>query len=151
MKTKNDIIDFWKSKGLLNGLKSGSQTEWRCAKSFEDLSNILLNGYNETLNINREYFDKCNNPKFQSIIFPIIRRMICTNKPRLNRIIKPNEIIDALNQLTINDLLKHLDALSFPNYKNIKQYFRESQLIIMNFKKNIHFQYIKNNTSKKLV
>lgn len=100
LKTKKDILDFWRKLHFLDGLNEGSQNEWRCAKSFDLMANYL--------NDNKQY----SSFSYTFSTFPLIRRLICSERPRCHRIIKPNEIIVPMNTVKIGEMLKEVDTLS---------------------------------------
>lgn len=102
MKEKNEqILNTWRKIGFLQGLKEGSINEWRCAKSFDEMVNYCLNNKGNT------------NPVFETIIFPIIRRVLCTGKNRISRIIHPEELINSIKETTIKEALDIVD-ISLP-------------------------------------
>lgn len=105
MKQKNEeILARWRELGFLNGLKTGSINEWRCAKSYDDMANYLLSN---------------NNDYSTTLAFPFIRRVLCTRKKRLYRIIKPSEVIDFLNTTTVEDCLYFLSNSEIQETQNI--------------------------------
>lgn len=83
MKAKNEeILKRWRSYGFLKGLKEGSINEWRCAKSFQDMA---------------DFISADNEKKYASlyaVLFACIRRILCTGKKRLHRLLKPEELIE---------------------------------------------------------
>ena len=85
MKQKNEeILAKWRKIGLLKGLKEGSINEWRCAKSFDDLAQFLLS--------TEKYNALC------TVAFPFVRRVLCTGKKRLHRIIRPEEVCEFFEE-----------------------------------------------------
>jgi len=90
-KVNEDILAKWKGCGLLNGLKEGSTNEWRCAKSFDEMAIYCL-ANNTTIS-----------GSFGVMIFPIVRRALCTGKNRLTRIVQPEEIIKVLSETTVSE------------------------------------------------
>ena len=106
MKQKNEeILARWRELGFLEGLKIGSINEWRCAKSYDDMAKYLL------LSNNNDYST--------TLAFPFIRRVLCTRKKRLYRIIKPSEVIDFLNTTTVEDCLYFLSDSEIQEIQNI--------------------------------
>lgn len=91
---KQEVIKRWRTIGFLCKLKEGSINEWRCAKSYENMSNYLIE--------NPAY----NNDIFSVQCFAFIRRAICRGKQRLHRFIKPEEIIDFLTNTTMKELFE---------------------------------------------
>ena len=93
MKQKNEeILNKWKNLGLLVGLKEGSINEWRCAKSFENAANYILNNEYESYSL----------PVFA---FPFIRRVVCTGKKRLHRILTGEEVCRFLTSVTVSECM----------------------------------------------
>lgn len=92
MKQKNEeILMRWRNLGFLNGLKEGSINEWRCAKSFDNMANWIMSqpndcGYALTI-----------------LTFPMIRKVLCTGKNRLYRIIDAETIVDCFKNDTVRD------------------------------------------------
>ena len=103
MKQKNEeILKKWRSFGLLDGLKGGSINEWRCAKSFDDMAYYLIdNGYDGSF--------------LSVLVFPFIRKVLCSGKKRLHRLINPKEVIEFLETTTPNECFEY----AVKNRKNI--------------------------------
>lgn len=98
MKKQNEeILKRWRSLGLLVGLKEGSINEWRCAKSFENAANYILNNEYESYSLT-------------VFAFPFIRRVICTGKKRLHRILSGEEVCDFLTTVTIEECLTEMKS-----------------------------------------
>ena len=96
MKQVNEeILNRWRKLGLLQGLKEGSINEWRCAKSFENAANYILDNEYESYSL----------PIFA---FPFIRRVICTGKKRLHRILSGEEVCDFLTTVTVEECLTEM-------------------------------------------
>lgn len=110
-----EILEKWRKLGFLQGLKEGTQMEWRCAKSYELLCNFLEgNKYDD----NTIY-----------ILFPIIRRILTVNHPRPTRIIQAEELIENYLNSSISDIFL-IVPLSKNNYKMafIKNYLKHISL-----------------------
>lgn len=104
MKESNEkILKRWRDLGFLQGLKEGSQNEWRCAKSFELMAQYLMT------NEEKLRYTLCKSEATtnftQTVTFPIIRRLICIERPRVNRIIQPEEILDVLDSVTLDQAI----------------------------------------------
>lgn len=98
MRQENEkILEKWRSLGFLSGLKKGSTNEWRCAKSFNDIAEYLLKGDNDALG------------PIAVRSFPFIRKVLCTGKNRLYRLIKPEELVEFFNTATIKDCASLID------------------------------------------
>lgn len=96
MKRQNEeILNRWRSIGLLAGLKEGSINEWRCAKSFENVANYILNNKYESYSL-------------EVFAFPFIRRVLCTGKKRLYRILSGEEVCDFLTTVTVRDCVEYI-------------------------------------------
>lgn len=95
MKKQNEeILKKWRGLGLLAGLKEGSINEWRCAKSFDNVANYLLS-------------QEKNSQSLETYSFPFIRRVLCTGKKRLHRILSGEEVCDFLMGVTIDECLNY--------------------------------------------
>lgn len=97
MKQKNEeILNRWRKLGFLKGLKEGSINEWRCAKSFDNVANYLLmqDDASETL---------------QVFSFPFVRRVLCTGKKRIHRILTGEEVCDFLTTITVAECLTNME------------------------------------------
>jgi hypothetical protein len=98
MKQVNEeILNKWRKLGLLQGLKEGSINEWRCAKSFENAANCILNNEYESYSLT-------------VFAFPFIRRVICTGKKRLHRILIGEEVCDFLTTITVGECLTEMKS-----------------------------------------
>lgn len=108
MKESNEkILKRWRDLGFLQGLKEGSQSEWRCAKSFELLAQyFLINGSDRKLDfeMTREEIEKRN--LLEVLTFPIVRRLICGLRPRVNRIIQPEEIVEPFKNVVLREIFE---------------------------------------------
>lgn len=94
MKQKNEeILARWRSLGFLSGLKEGSINEWRCAKSFENAAIYLME-------------KEINSPTLETFAFPFIRRVLCTGKKRLHRILTAEEVCDFLSAVTVDECME---------------------------------------------
>jgi len=119
MKQKNEeILARWRSLGLLDGLKRGSINEWRCAKSFDDIAHFLL-----------ETDRYANNFGMEVVIFPFIRKVLCTGKKRLYRLIRPEEIFEFFKTTTPNDCIEYLNSLPVKQRKRRKMTY----ILLANF------------------
>ena len=100
MKQKNEeILNKWRTIGFLQGLKEGSINEWRCAKSFDDMVLFLL----------KQRDENCDKYACLDVFaFAFIRRVLCTGKKRLYRLIAPLEIINFFETTTLDDCLLFL-------------------------------------------
>lgn len=92
---KNEIIAKWKTLGFLKGLKDGSINEWRCAKSFDDIANFLVADESE------------NSRKIETVVFPFMRRVLCTGKKRVHRILKAEEVSNFFANTKVKDCVKY--------------------------------------------
>jgi len=124
MKEENEIIlKRWRNIGFLNGLKEGSQNEWRCAKSFELMAQYLTS--------NEWVFKDLTDAQILSlktIPFPIIRRVLCSNRPKVNRIIQPEEIIDTIFNTRFNEAFESIhsgrkETKTYEYTKKILEYY----------------------------
>ena len=98
MKKQNEeILNRWRKLGFLQGLKEGSINEWRCAKSFDNAANYILDNEYESYSL----------PVFA---FPFIRRAICTGKKRLHRILSGEEVCDFLTTITVEECLTEMKS-----------------------------------------
>ena len=96
MKKQNEeILNKWRKLGFLQGLKEGSINEWRCAKSFDNAANYILDNEYESYSL----------PVFA---FPFIRRAICSGKKRLHRILSGEEVCDFLTTITVEECLTEM-------------------------------------------
>jgi hypothetical protein len=99
MKKQNEeILNVWRKMGLLAGLKEGSINEWRTAKSFDLMANYLMqNGQIR------------NAEAIALYAFPMIRKLLCTGKHRLHRIIEPEMLLHFLNEEdgTVGECFSH--------------------------------------------
>lgn len=110
MKQKNEeILQRWRNLGFLKGLKEGSINEWRCAKSFDNMANYCLQN-----NI-------CGS--ICTLSFPLIRRVLCTGKNRIYRIIESEWVVDIFNKTTLNECVD--EFLKIPSKSKKTQKFRE--------------------------
>ena len=99
MKTdKKVILKIWRQLGLLDGLKNDGIIEWRCAKSFNLMSEYILNNKNVDKRI----------IAWEVVIFPIIRRSLTKNTNRITKVIKPKELIDFLINNKIDNFLSFI-------------------------------------------
>ena len=97
MKQVNEeILNRWRATGFLRGLKEGSINEWRCAKSFDNLANYIMAN------------DELDSESLDVFAFPFVRRVLCTGKKRLHRILTGEEVCDFLMSVTIDECMKHL-------------------------------------------
>lgn len=97
MKQKNEeILAMWRGLGLLEGLKEGSINEWRCAKSFDNLANYILS------------HDDIKSESLQVFAFPFVRKVICTGKKRLYRILTGEEVCNFLTSVTVKECLEYV-------------------------------------------
>lgn len=95
MKQKNEeILDRWRGLGLLNGLKEGSINEWRCAKSFENIAHYILDSKD------------IKSASLGTFAFPFVRKVLCTGKKRLYRILTGEEVCDFLTSVTVKECLE---------------------------------------------
>lgn len=100
MKQKNEeILQRWRNLGFLKGLKEGSINEWRCAKSFDNIANYCIEH-------DAEY-----NYSMAIASFGIIRKVLCTGKKRLHRIIDAEIFVDFYKTDTVLDCIKHISKL----------------------------------------
>lgn len=108
MKESNEkILKRWRDLGFLTGLKEGSQSEWRCAKSFELLANyFLFDVSNRKLNFEMTKNEVENMSLLQVLTFPIVRRLICGIRPRVNRIIQPEEIVEPFKHVFLREIFE---------------------------------------------
>ena len=95
-KTKNDIINIWRQLYLLDGIKNGSQQEWRCAKSYNNMAEYMIYG-----NLSDDVIRS-----IKVIVFPIIRKLITASGEKITRVMTGKEIVDAMTEITMNDILK---------------------------------------------
>jgi hypothetical protein len=96
MKQKNEeILNRWRSLGLLAGLTEGSINEWRCAKSFDNAANYILN-------------NDIGSNSVTVFSFPFIRRVICTGKKRLHRILNGEEVCEFLTSVTVGECMDYV-------------------------------------------
>lgn len=103
---KEEILKKLRGSCLLDGFKEGSVNEWRCAKSYNDFVNYLME---------QEYNDKLNYLSVVAMVF--IHKVLSTGKKRLHRFIKPEEIIFFFKNTTMGDLCLHLSKRT-PKKKN---------------------------------
>lgn len=97
VKTKKDIINIWRQLSLLGGIKEGSQQEWRCAKSYNNMAEYMIyGGLSE---------DEINSIKV--IVFPIIRRLITGSGKKVTRVMTGEEIVEGMLKITMDDMLKY--------------------------------------------
>lgn len=95
MKKQNEeILKKWRGLGLLAGLKEGSINEWRCAKSFDNTANYILDNEYESYSL----------PVFA---FPFVRKVLCTGKKRMHRILTGEEVCAFLMSVTIDECLNY--------------------------------------------
>ena len=95
MKQKNEeILARWRGLGFLKGLKEGSINEWRCAKSFDNLANYILS------------HDELKSESLEIFVFPFVRRVLCTGKKRLHRILTGEEVCDFLTSVTVCECME---------------------------------------------
>lgn len=98
MKQVNEeILNKWRKLGFLQGLKEGSINEWRCAKSFDNAANYILDNEYESYSLS-------------VFAFPFIRRAICTGKKRLHRILSGEEVCDFLTTITVKECLTEMKS-----------------------------------------
>jgi hypothetical protein len=97
MKQKNEeILARWRGLGFLKGLKEGSINEWRCAKSFDNLANYMLN------------CEDIKSVSLEEFAFPFVRRVLCTGKKRLYRILTAEEVCDFLTSVTVRECVEYV-------------------------------------------
>jgi hypothetical protein len=98
MKQVNEeILNRWRATGFLRGLKEGSINEWRCAKSFDNVANYLLNSDIESYVLT-------------VLAFPFVRRVLCTGKKRMHRILTGEEVCDFLTEVTVEECLSEMES-----------------------------------------
>ena len=98
MKQVNEeILNRWRKLGFLQGLKEGSINEWRCAKSFDNVANYLLNS-----DIESDVLDV--------FAFPFVRRVLCTGKKRVHRILTGEEVCEFLKEVTVEECLSEMES-----------------------------------------
>lgn len=96
-KVNEEILKTWRDLGFLNGLTEGSQMEWRCAKSFDLMAKYLME-------------KELGSSIVALYAFPILRRVICSNRPRLNKIIQPNELLDLFEGASMMDIINYVSG-----------------------------------------
>lgn len=97
MKQVNEeILNRWRKLGFLQGLKEGSINEWRCAKSFDNVANYLLS-------------QEENSRSLETFSFPFVRRVLCTGKKRMHRILTGEEVCDFLSSVTVEECLSEME------------------------------------------
>lgn len=113
---EKDIVKRWRKMGFLNGLKEGGVIERRCAVSYEKMTEYLLDDSKPYLG------------KYAEVWLYACLRGLLTTKNRINRIVEPEEVIDALNRLTVSNVISHLQEnkykikspiLNLLNYKKL--------------------------------
>jgi len=97
-RVNEEILAKWREIGVLRGLKVGSQNEWRCAKSFDLMYDYLLY---EGIKYNNYIVRNYNNA--------FLRSMICCGKIRINRIIEPKEVFNALEKITVEECFEEFN------------------------------------------
>lgn len=97
-KTKNDILNRWRSIGLLDGLKKYSKTEENVAEGFERMTIFLLSGQTVV-----------ENSFFNTVIFPIIRLIYTGEKTtgkKLKNVLSAENLYDILNTTTFGEMFQ---------------------------------------------
>ena len=131
MKQKNEeILARWRAIGFLDGLKIGSINEWRCAKSYNDMANYLLS-------------DILSYDYSTILTFPFIRRVLCTRKKRLYRLIKPSEVINFLNTTTIEECFRFYGNSELQNITTPKSVKEVKKILLY---KILSYEKFKNET-----
>lgn len=100
------VVERWRSLGFLNGLKEGGVIERRCALSYQKLTDYLSDD-------NTPYVGK-----YLEVWLYAFLRQLLTTKNRVNHIIEPKSILEALDTLTVDDVVK---SLYENNYKVKRQ------------------------------
>ena len=109
MKQVNEeILNRWRATGFLNGLKSGSINEWRCAKSFENVALYLISGKNADGFVQDLYGPVEESESLTILAFPLVRKAVCTGKKRLHRILSGEEVCDFLTTVTVGECVEHM-------------------------------------------
>lgn len=98
MKQKNEeILNRWRNLGFLKGFKEGSINEWRCAKSFENMMEWITEHIEEA-----DY-------ALTTLSFPLIRKVLCTGKNRLHRIIDAETVVDCFKNDTVKECFAYFE------------------------------------------
>jgi len=130
MKQVNEeILNRWRKLGFLQGLKEGSINEWRCAKSFDNVANYLLS-------------QEKNSQSLETFSFPFVRKVLCTGKKRMHRILTGEEVCDFLSGVTVEECLTEMKSKvknpigkallgvfeNYVNYANITMHANDSSI-----------------------
>lgn len=99
LKTKSEIIGFWRKNGLLDNIKSGSVHEWRCAKSYNNLAIYLYE--------NKDTIGEVTAIAASFMVYAIIRRLICDAGKKITRIIEGKELFECYSRIKTSEILEY--------------------------------------------
>lgn len=95
------IIQRWRLLGLMVGIRKNSKIEKDVAASYETMAYFAIEHSN----------DGTYGGNFETWVFPLLR-IIRTGKKgvisHISRAVKPNEIVDILNKVSLNDIEKEI-------------------------------------------